>query len=70
MEMNEGKKEAWEKQFTVEASRVEEYVELYKSLGYEVKVKDATPEEFGKEECKVCFQGPCKYKVIYTRPKK
>ena len=44
----------WERGFTVEEHRVEEYVELYESIGYEVRVEPATPNEM--EDCQVCFK--------------
>ncbi|MFX1304111.1 MAG: hypothetical protein ACFFC1_07400 [Promethearchaeota archaeon] len=44
----------WEKGFTVEQDRVNEYVELYQSIGYEVRVEPATPDE--QEECQTCFK--------------
>ena len=44
----------WERGFTVEDSRVTEYVELYESIGYEVRVEPATPDE--QEECQTCFK--------------
>ncbi|MFX1592734.1 MAG: hypothetical protein ACFFB6_08395 [Promethearchaeota archaeon] len=44
----------WEKGFTIEENRVNEYVELYKSIGYEVRVEPATPDE--QEECQTCFK--------------
>ncbi len=44
----------WEKGFTVEQHRVNEYVELYQSIGYEVRVEPATPDE--QEECQTCFK--------------
>ncbi len=44
----------WERGFTVEENRVEEYVELYESIGYEVRVEPATPDE--QEECQTCFK--------------
>ena len=44
----------WEKGFTVEEHRVDEYVELYESIGYEVRVEPATPDE--QEECQTCFK--------------
>ncbi|MGB5909691.1 MAG: hypothetical protein WBH31_00720 [Promethearchaeia archaeon] len=44
----------WEKGFTVEENRVNEYVELYESIGYEVRVEPATPNEM--EDCQECFK--------------
>ena len=64
------KKEGWEKQFTTDEPRLSEAVELYKSLGKEVHLEPATPEELGGE-CGACFEdGAHKYKTIYTRQKK
>ncbi|MFX1458043.1 MAG: hypothetical protein ACFFBT_01135 [Promethearchaeota archaeon] len=44
----------WERGFTVEENRVAEYVELYESIGYEVRVEPATPDE--QEECQTCLK--------------
>lgn len=64
------KKEGWTKQFTTEEPRLSESVELYKSLGFEVHLEPATPEEMGGE-CSVCFDGKTDaYKTIYTRRRK
>ncbi|MFX1378179.1 MAG: hypothetical protein ACFFA4_03725 [Promethearchaeota archaeon] len=46
--------EGWERGFTVEENRVAEYVELYESIGHEVLVVPATPDE--QEECQTCFK--------------
>jgi len=46
----------WKKAFTIEKERAQEYVELYESMGYEVKVVDATDCDL-KSECNVCFLG-------------
>ncbi|MHA2176347.1 MAG: hypothetical protein ACXACP_06835 [Candidatus Hodarchaeales archaeon] len=62
-------KEGWTKKFTVEAHRVEEYVNLYKSLGQEVYVESTIPDD--REECQVCFETECdRFKTIYTRKEK
>jgi hypothetical protein len=57
----------WEKAFTVEKERVQEYVELYESMGYEVKVVSAESCD-EREECKVCLV-PEKYVEILIRKK-
>ena len=44
----------WERGFTVEEHRVDEYVELYESIGYEVRVEPATPDEI--QDCQACFK--------------
>ncbi len=60
------KEEGWDRQFTVEENRVNEYVELYESIGYEVRVEPATPNEM--EECQVCFKVEFdNLRTIYTR---
>lgn len=61
--------EGWEKKFTIEEYRVNEYVELYKSLNQEVRVEPVIPGEM--EGCAECFKADCaKFRVIYTRVKK
>ena len=42
----------WKKAFTIEKERAEEYVELYESMGYDVKVVDASS---CGSECNVCY---------------
>jgi hypothetical protein len=62
-------KEGWIKKFTIEEHRVQEYKELYESLGQEVKVESVVPSEI--EGCAECFKVECeKYRIIYTRPRK
>jgi len=58
----------WERGFTVEENRVKEYVELYESIGYEVRVEPATPNEV--EECQVCFKADFNnLRTIYIKRK-
>jgi hypothetical protein len=62
--------EGWTRRFTVEEPRLSEMKELYESLGLEVLVTFATPEE--GRECSDCFDMPefeDRYKTIYTRGK-
>ncbi len=62
-------KEGWVRKFTVEENRVDEYKELYESLGQEVMVTAVNPSEI--EGCVECFKVECdKYRTIYTRSKK
>jgi hypothetical protein len=59
-------KEGWVRKFTIEENRVEEYRELYESLGQEVMVKTVDPGEI--DGCVECFKVECdKYRTIYTR---
>lgn len=61
-------KEGWTRQFTIEEYRLGEYVELYESLGREVRVEPVAPSEM--VECQACYMAECdKYRTIYTRPK-
>ncbi len=58
----------WERGFTVEEQRVKEYVELYESIGYEVRVEPATPNEV--EECQICFKADFNnLRTIYIKRK-
>lgn len=58
----------WERGFTVEESRVSEYVELYESIGYEARVESATPDE--TEDCQECFKADFdNLRTIYIKRK-
>lgn len=62
--------QGWTRQFTVEAGRADEYVELYESLGDEVRVEPVTPDLMAGEECAACLLVACEeYVIIYTHPK-
>jgi hypothetical protein len=68
---DELKEQGWMKQNTIDEPRLSECVELYESLGYEVRLEPATPREF--EECRKCYELAEKtaaVKTIYIRPKK
>jgi hypothetical protein len=61
-------KEGWSRQFTADEPRLSEAVELYKSLGFEVRLELVVPDE-NSEECAACLEVMCsRYKTIYTRP--
>jgi len=64
-------RQGWTRRFVADEPRLSEAVELYKSLGYEVRLEPAVFDEMS-EECKKCllYQNCNKYKTIYTRPKK
>ena len=62
--------EGWNPQFTIEAERANEYVELYESLGNEVRVEALDPKRLQDGECSTCLMAACdRYVMIYTRPK-
>ena len=61
------KKKGWVRQFVTDEPRLSEAVELYKEIGYEVRLEEATFEEVN-QLCKNCLQSDCaKYKTIYIR---
>ncbi len=61
---------SWVKRNIIDEPRLSDLVETYKSLGFDIKLKDFNPREF-PEECTGCLAAfPEKYKVIYTRIKK
>jgi len=62
--------EGWVKQTTIGEPRLSEIVELYKSLGYEVRLE---PVKLGEldEECRKCYElEEDKVKTVYVRKKK
>lgn len=62
-------REGWTKKFTCDAARVDEFVEIYESIGLEVRVEPIS-EDDPDLTCQVCFAGNRDgYKTIYTRPK-
>jgi len=66
MKEEELKKEGWVRAFTAEGARLWEAVELYKEIGYEVKI--VSYKEINWEGCEECFVGN-DVKVIYIRRK-
>lgn len=64
-------RQGWIRQFIADEPRLSEAVELYKSLGYEVRLQPITREEMN-DECKKCllYQNRDKYKIIYIRSKR
>jgi len=59
--------EGWERRFTAGAERVEEVIELYFKLGYEVRAEPVRLEEV-HEDCTHCQSLiVSKFRTIYTR---
>ena len=57
--------QGWEKRFITDLSRVEEWVQLYEEMGFEVKVFPYVP---GPCECGECVTGdPANIRIICTR---
>lgn len=60
-------KQGWQLQFTTDEPRLSEAVELYESLGYEVRVEPACTE-LPLPECANCYERFCdKYRTIFIR---
>ena len=57
----------WVRRHMVDPDRAAESVELYNLVGFDVKVQELTPSDFGAQ-CQSCASTVCKsYVVIYTR---
>ncbi len=57
----------WERRFMADGKRLNEYVELYQSLGYEVHTETVLPDEIGPE-CNDCRLVVCRqFVTVYTR---
>lgn len=60
-------KQGWQLQFTTDETRLNEMVELYQSLGYEVRLESVCAE-LPLPECDSCYGKFCdKYKTIFVR---
>lgn len=63
-------KEGWIKRTTIGEPRLSEIVELYKSLGYEVRVEAVKLDELD-EECRRCYKNEVdKLKIVYVKKKR
>jgi hypothetical protein len=61
--------EGWERRFTADAQRVQEAMELYAQVGYEVRAEPLLPEQL-TGECEGCRSLVIsEFKTIYTRKK-
>ncbi|MHC4140892.1 MAG: hypothetical protein ACYTA3_08470 [Planctomycetota bacterium] len=60
-------REGWVRRHFAERARVQESIDLYTSMGFEVKVQELTPADFGPQ-CAHCASVMCHACVlIYTR---
>ena len=70
LRQKELEKEGWVKQTTIGEPRLSEIVELYKSLGYEVRLEPVELDELD-EECRRCYEGEVdEVKTVYVRKKR
>jgi len=62
-------KKGWIKRTTIGEPRLSEIVELYKSLGYEVRVEPVKIDELD-EECRRCYKNEAnEVKTVYVKKK-
>lgn len=59
----------WTRRFVAGPPRLQEAVELYEALGYEVCLEPVSPAELG-DECEACALAPALFRAIYTRRRK
>lgn len=58
--------EGWERQNTLDEPRLSEVAEMYREIGFEVRIEPFDPE--GESGCTECMKASAeKYKTIYTR---
>lgn len=61
--------QGWQRRFTADKRRVQEAVELYTGMGYEVRTVPVQPEELS-EACTGCqLVAALHFQTIYTRRK-
>jgi signal recognition particle subunit SEC65 len=65
--------EDWKRRMVASEPRLSEIVEMYESLGYEVKLEPLDPNDPGwdEEACTLCLDDPVeseRTRVVYTRP--
>lgn len=57
----------WVKRNVTDEHRVKDMIELYESMGFEIKVEDFSVQN-NHSECNECMlESPEKFKVIFTR---
>ncbi|MDQ7029705.1 MAG: hypothetical protein Q9O62_07985 [Ardenticatenia bacterium] len=61
--------EGWKRRFVVAPARLEETVELYRSLGYDIHLEPLSPDEL-EEQCRECRLAVAFFRVLYTRPRR
>ncbi|TAN22390.1 MAG: hypothetical protein EPN30_08950 [Actinomycetota bacterium] len=58
----------WDRRFEADVSRVNELVEMYTEMGYEVTTSEIVPDDFGPDCAGCAIAASCnRYVVIYTR---
>ena len=61
--------EGWVRRHLTDAARAAESVELYSDMGFEVELRQLTPQDLGSK-CQACAASICgSYVMVYTRRK-
>ncbi len=61
--------EGWARRHFIDPGRVQESIELYESMGFEVHTRKPEASEFGSQ-CQLCASTSCgSFVLIYTRKK-
>ncbi len=61
--------EGWVRRHLTDAARAAESAELYAGLGFEVELRQLTPQDLGSK-CQACSASICgSYVMVYTRRK-
>ena len=66
--------EGWKRRMVASEPRLSEIVEMYESLGFEVRLEPVDPEgpDWDEDECTLCLDDPAeagRTRVVYTRPR-
>ena len=56
----------WTRRFIVAPNRLDEFVSLYRTLGYDVHLEKPLPEEL-RDECEGCLAAMTLFRTLYTR---
>ena len=71
--------QGWKRQFAADEPRLSETVQLYREIGFQVRLEPLHPREKTSDgqvcqtngECRTCFEGfEDRYKIIFTKPGK
>lgn len=59
--------DGWERRFITDSQRVDEAVELYAVLGFEVRAEPVLATELGGDCNECALLATCQFRAIYTR---
>ncbi len=66
MDLLKGQIKGWDQRGIYDEPKLSEIAEMYKELGFEIKIEPIKPELV--KGCSECMKSsPCNYKVLYTK---